>query len=122
MASDPKSILTFVPAKDFELSCRFYGALGFRAADADPEVRYFGRGSTGFLLQNFYVKDWADNFMMAMHVEDLDAWFPEVKAFVDSGEFPGARVNEPKLKDWGMRVIYVCDPTGVLWHVTAEPE
>ena len=122
MASDPNSILTFVPALDFDLSCRFYEALGFQAADDDSDVRYYGRGGAGFLLQNFYVKDWANNFMMAMHVEDLDVWFPEVKAVVDSGDFPGARARAPELEDWGMRVMYLWDPSGVLWHVTGDPE
>lgn len=121
VATDPKSILTFVPSQDFGLSCRFYEALGFEPADDNPQVRYLGRGGTGFLLQNFYIKAWADNFMMAMHVEDLDDWFAEVKAVIDSGEFAGARVNAPVLEDWGMRVMYLSDPTGVLWHVTADP-
>ena len=121
MPSDPQSILTFVPAKDFELSCRFYETLGFRAKDDDPDVRYYGRGGHGFLLQNFYVKDWANNFMMAMHVDDLDAWWTEVQTIVDSGDFPGARAKAPQLEDWGMRVTYIWDPSGVLWHVTAAP-
>lgn len=122
MASDPKSILTFVPAKDFELSCRFYEALGFVAADDDPDVRYYGRGDNGFLLQNFYVEDWAKNFMMAMHVDDIDVWFAEVSVVVDSGDFPGVRVKAPALEDWGMLVMYIWDPSEVLWHVTANPD
>ncbi len=122
MASDPKSILTFVPAKDFEVSCLFYEALGFEAANNDPDVRYYGRGDSGFLLQNFYVEDWANNFMMAMHVQDLDVWYREVKAIVDSEEFPGVRAKAPQLEDWGMRVLYIWDPSGVLWHVTAQPD
>ncbi len=122
MASDPMSILTFVPARDFELSARFYEALGFVPGDADPDVRYYGRGGSGFLLQNFYVKAWANNFMMAMHVPDLDAWWAEVEALVDSGEFPGVRAKAPRLEDWGMRVMYLWDPSGVLWHITAQPE
>ena len=122
MPDDPKSILTFVPARDFELSCRFYEALGFRPADEDPDVRYYGRGTTGFLLQNFYVKKWANNFMMAMHVEDLDPWWEQVEAVVASGEFPGVRAKSPRLEDWGMRVAYLWDPSGVLWHITAHPD
>lgn len=122
MATDPTSILTFVPAKDFDLSCRFYEALGFEAADTNTEVRYYGRGGSGFLLQNFYVKDWANNFMMAMHVTDLDDWWAEVQAVVESGVFPGVRAKPPELEDWGMRVMHVWDPSGVLWHFTAEPD
>ena len=122
MPSAPNSILTFVPARDFERSCRFYEALGFLPADDDPDVRYYGRGTSGFLLQNFYVKKWANNFMMAMHVEDLDAWWAEVQGIVESGEFPGVRAKAPQLEDWGMRVMYLWDPSGVLWHITASPD
>lgn len=122
MPADPKSILTFVPAKDFDLSCRFYEALGFRAADDHPDVRYYGLGQSGFLLQNFYVKAWANNFMMAMHVADLDAWWDHVQTLVASGEFSGVRAKEPALEDWGMRVLQLWDPSGVLWHITADPE
>ncbi len=121
MPEDPKSVLTFLPAKDFGVSCRFYEALGFQAGDDDPDVRYYGRGTTGFLLQNFYVKKWADNFMMAMHVDDLEEWWTEIQALVDSGEFPGVRARGPQLEDWGMQVLYLWDPSGVLWHVTADP-
>ena len=121
MTRDPQSILAFVPARDFALSCRFYEALGFQAADNDPDVRYYGRGESGFLLQNFYVKKWAENFMMAMHVPDLDEWWAFVEQIVSSGEFPGIRANPPQLEDWGMRVMYLWDPTGVLWHITANP-
>ena len=122
MPADPASILTFVPAKDFLVSCRFYEALGFTAADEDDDVRYYSRGNTGFLLQNYYVKKWADNFMMAMHVSDLDAWWEHAQAVVASEEFPGVRAQAPQLEDWGMRVMYIWDPSGVLWHVTARPE
>ena len=122
MPSDPASILTFVPAKDFATSCRFYEALGFEAADDDDDVRYYGRGGSGFLLQNFYVKKWADNFMMAMHVADMEDWWAHVESVVASGEFPGVRAKAPQLEDWGMRVMYLWDPSGVLWHITATPE
>jgi uncharacterized glyoxalase superfamily protein PhnB len=120
--ADPQSILTFVPAKDFDVSCRFYEALGFQAGDDDSDVRYYGRGGTGFLLQNYYVKKWANNFMMAMHVPDLDDWWAAVQAIIGSGELAGVRAKAPKLEDWGMRVMYLWDPSGVLWHITGAPE
>ncbi|MBT8248038.1 MAG: glyoxalase [Acidimicrobiia bacterium] len=122
MPADPMSILTFVPARDFSVSCRFYEALGFEAGNDDPDVRYYRRGAAGFLLQNFYVKKWADNFMMAMHVADLDDWWRDVETIVASAEFPGIRAKEPRLEDWGMRVGYLWDPSGVLWHITASPD
>ena len=120
METTPSSILTFVPARDFEVSTSFYEAIGFTCPSHHEGVRYMGLGDVGFLLQDFWVKDWADNFMMAMHVEDA----AEVIARVDSiaDEFSGVRTQDPKMEDWGMIVGYFWDPTGVLWHVTQQPE
>src|SRR3546814_1219846 len=50
----------FLPAKDFELSKRFYEALGFeKLLDADVAIFRMGRGE--FLLQSYYQKEWAEN-------------------------------------------------------------
>ena len=116
----PSSILTFVPAKDFERSTQFYKALGFQSND-DEDVRFISLGSFGFLLQDHYVEDWANNFMMAMHVEDAGEWYRHVKESGVIDAFPGTRVTEPKLEDWGMIVMHMVDPTGVLWHITQDP-
>jgi hypothetical protein len=52
----------FLPAKDFDLSRRFYEALGF-AKVLDGEVAIFRIGASSFVLQNYFQKDWAENFM-----------------------------------------------------------
>jgi hypothetical protein len=64
----------FVPAKDFDYSKRFYEALGFEKV-LDGEVAIFNAGSGGFILQRHYQKEWAENFMMQLLVDDLDAWW-----------------------------------------------
>ncbi len=43
-------IRAFIPAKDFELSKRFYEALGFEKV-LDGDVAIFKAGSGGFILQ-----------------------------------------------------------------------
>ena len=63
-----------MPARDFDLSKRFYEALGFTKL-GDGEVAIFGAGSGGFILQRYYQKEWAENFMMQLMVDDLDAWW-----------------------------------------------
>lgn len=63
----------FVPARDFELSRRFYVQIGFQLLH-DGDVAIFGIGSSSFVLQNYYNKDWAENFMMQLMVDDVDAW------------------------------------------------
>lgn len=47
-------IKSFVPAKDYALSKRFYEAIGFDMASDFGDVAYFSQGSCAFLLQNFY--------------------------------------------------------------------
>jgi len=63
----------FMHAKDFELSKRFYEALGFEKV-LDSEVAIFNAGSGGFILQRYFQEDWANNFMMQLMVDDLDMW------------------------------------------------
>jgi hypothetical protein len=62
----------FMPAKDFDLSKNFYETLGFEKL-LDGDVAIFRTGSGGFILQRHYQKDWAENFMMQLMVDDLDA-------------------------------------------------
>ena len=69
----------FVPAKDFELSKQFYQDVGFTLASDSDGIAYFHRENVSFLLQNFYVKEFADNFMMHLLVESVDAWWPKIQ-------------------------------------------
>jgi catechol 2,3-dioxygenase-like lactoylglutathione lyase family enzyme len=106
----------FLPAKDFELSKRFYEALGFeKLLDADVVIFRMGRGE--FLLQSYYQKEWAENFMMQLMVDDLDAWWTQIQSLDLPGKFAVAPPKAPALQSWGLRVAYVTDPSGVLWHV-----
>ena len=112
------SILPFVPAKDFERSTAFYRALGFDVG-TDDDVRYCSSGDSGFLLQDYYVKRWADNSMLAMHVDDGQAWLDRADAIAP--DFPGVRTSPLELQDWGQLVGHIWDPSGVLWHITQTP-
>ena len=101
----------YVPAKDFELSKRFYAALGFSMSPGWGGTADFELGGQRFRLQDYYVKDWADNCMMVLDVDDLDAWHRHTERTV--GQFPGARIKPPEPVD-GSRVFHVWDPSGVL--------
>lgn len=106
----------FVPAKDFDLSKRFYETLGFQKL-LDGEVAIFALGATSFLLQRYYQKDWAENFMMQLMVDDVDAWWDHIQSLDLPGKFAVAAPKPPTLQPWGLRISYVVDPSGVLWHV-----
>jgi catechol 2,3-dioxygenase-like lactoylglutathione lyase family enzyme len=106
----------FLPAKDFETSRAFYQALGFELL-LDGEVAIFGVGGGGFVLQRYYQKDWAENSMLQLMVDDLDAWWTHIQSLDLPGRFR-VRAEAPALQPWGLRVAYVHDPAGVLWHVS----
>jgi hypothetical protein len=115
----PSSVVArpFLPAKDFALSKAFYEALGF-AKLLDSEVAIFSCGGAGgFILQNYYVKDWAENVMMQLMVEDLDAWWAHIEGLDLAGRFGVQPPKAPQVQPWGLRLAYVYDPAGLLWHV-----
>jgi len=109
-------IRPFVPTKDFDLSKRFYETLGFEKV-LDGDVAIFKAGSSGFILQRYYQKEWAENFMMQLMVDDLDAWWDHIDALNLPGKFGVNAPKAPAMQSWGLRIAYVVDPCGVLWHV-----
>jgi catechol 2,3-dioxygenase-like lactoylglutathione lyase family enzyme len=106
----------FVPARDFALSKRFYQDLGFELAWSSEDLAYLRRGNASFLLQNFYNKDHADNFMMHLLVEDADAWWRQVEEQGLQAKY-GVRAEPPADRSWGLRDFAIIDPTGVLWRI-----
>lgn len=114
-------IKVFVPSKDFEVEKGFYVALGgevtFQHEMSLAGIRF---GDEEFLLQNFYVKEWAENFMMQIGVEDLSGWAEKLDGMVASGQFPGIRYKGPVDEPWGQRILYVWAPSGVLVHLVQE--
>ena len=106
----------FVPSSDFALSKRFYQDLGFGLAWSSEELAYFHHGNSSFLLQNFYNKEHADNFMMHLLVEDVEAWWSHVDWMRLAAKY-GVEVEPPADRSWGIRDFVVVDPTGVLWRI-----
>ena len=103
----------FVPAADFELSKRFYVGLGFEKV-LDGDVAIFRIGSSGFILTRFRP---IENFTMQLMVDDLDAWWAHIVSLDLEKEFGVRAPRAPAMQPWGLRVAYIVDPSGVLWHV-----
>ena len=109
-------IKAFVPARDFALSKQFYEDFGFTIAWSSDELAYLHHGEASFLLQNFYQPEHANNFMMHMLVEDVEAWWAQVQA-QRLAERYGVMTQPPEDRPWGLRDFIIVDPTGVLWRV-----
>lgn len=106
----------FVPAKNFELSKRFYQDIGFTLASDSDGFAYFHYEDVSFLLRNFYVKELAENFMMHLLVEDVDAWWAEIQARSIAEKY-GVQILPPEQRPWRMHDFVLLDPSGVLWRI-----
>jgi hypothetical protein len=64
-----------VPAKDFDISRRFYVELGFQPHPLTDRLVEMQLGAFSFILQAYYVREWADNFVVHVTVSDAALWW-----------------------------------------------
>ena len=107
-------IKAFVPARDFARAMEFYQALGFTRASLFDGIAYFHCGESSFLLQDFYVREHADNFQMHLLVQDVEAWHRRAREVADRFQ---VAIGEPQDQPWKMRDFTLFDPSGVLWRI-----
>ena len=116
MNDNARRLRPFLGAKDFENARAFYRELGFAEKALSDAMSVFNAGDVWFYLQRYYVKDWVDNTMVFLEVEDLDQ---QRDAIIESGlidRFPGSKLSAIQDNDWG-REFFLHDPSGNLWHV-----
>ena len=54
-------------------------------------------GSFRFLLQRFYVKEHAENYMMSLNVEDADAWWRYIETIGLKRKYPQIMARAPAM-------------------------
>ena len=84
-----------LPSRDFDLSKRFYVDLGFQLAWSSDDLAYLHAGRSSFLLSKFYRKEFAENLMMHLLVEDVEAWWRHTQD-QQIGQRYGVNVNPPE--------------------------
>jgi hypothetical protein len=113
LVSSVVTMRPFVPARDFGQSQRFYEALGFGVTPLGDKIAHVQlgsvqpgsrRGAFSFLLQDAYVKEWAENFMMHLLVDDLDCRWQHIDSLSLDGRFGVGAPRPPKPEPWGLRV------------------
>jgi hypothetical protein len=113
----------FVPAKDFELSQRFYSTVGFQVSRKSERIALVSLGDTdrgvSFLLQDFYAPALAENLMLQLVVPDLMAWWKHLASLRLEERFDVKPPKPPAREAWGADVAYFWDPVRVLWHVVS---
>ena len=116
MNYQPKSIRTFIGAKNFDESREFYHALGFEESPISDDMTLFKvNDSLAFYLQDYYVKDWIDNSMIFLVVKNADDCWQQLNSLGLHLKYKNVRLTEVKTFDWG-RECFMHDPSGVLWH------
>jgi len=108
----------FLPARDFELSKRFYADLGFTLEWTGPDdsLACFGLGSARFLLQRVGTTFRPDYFMMHLLVPDVQRWWHHIRERKISENYQ-IKVEPPEDRPWGIRDLVVIDPSGVVWRI-----
>ena len=116
-----------LPARDFEVSKQFYQDVGFTLCWSNGGLAYLHYGPHGengkaaFLLQNYYVKEFAENLQMHLLVTDVDTWWAQIKSKQVAEKY-GVGIGPPENRDWKMRDFTLFDPSGVLWRVAQNIE
>lgn len=111
-----KSIRSFIGAKNFNESREFYTALGFQENVITYNMSYFYlEPNFGFYLQDAYVKDWVDNSMVFLEVDDVERYHAELTALGLHDKYKLVRLSHIHHNDWGSEV-FMHDPSGILWH------
>jgi uncharacterized glyoxalase superfamily protein PhnB len=86
---------------------------------AAVSARDHRHGESAFLLQNFYVKEYAENLMMHLLVEDVESWWERAHDVLSKY---GLKSEPPKDQPWGIRDFTLPDPSGVLWRIGQNTE
>lgn len=115
MIHSVKSIRTFIGAKEFNTSRQFYKELGFKEIQVSKDMSYFKIDSFGFYLQDAYVKDWINNSMVFLEVDDTERYYTFLNELNLTEKYKGVKLTRIYNNDWG-RECFLHDPSGVLWH------
>lgn len=115
MQHKAKSIRPFIGANDFEVSRSFYRDLGFEESVLTHNMSYFKTNGLGFYLQDADVKDWIDNTMIFLEVENVDQYWNELLALDLPSKYKHVRLTPVRISDWG-KECFLHDPSGILWH------
>lgn len=109
------SIEAFVPSgSDFQASRQLFLELGFEIKWEAADYIGFENNGCRFILQNYDVKEFSENFMMSVKVGDLDEFWQNISQLNLPEKF-GIKLNPPKNFPWG-REVNLIDIAGVCWH------
>jgi catechol 2,3-dioxygenase-like lactoylglutathione lyase family enzyme len=106
----------FLPTRDLAQSIDFYRRMGWQIRFQDESIALMELGASRIFLQKYYQKEWADNTMVHLVVDDAALWYQVAERVRKEGGFENVSVRAPQREDYGALVTHVIDPAGVLLH------
>jgi catechol 2,3-dioxygenase-like lactoylglutathione lyase family enzyme len=106
----------FLPTKDLARSIDFYNRMGWQMRFRDESLALMELGASRIFLQKYYQKEWADNTMVHLVVDDAARWHELAESVKAEGRFEEIKIRAPQREDYGALVTHVIDPAGVLLH------
>ncbi|WP_204336034.1 VOC family protein [Leptobacterium flavescens] len=90
--------------------------MGFREVIVDENLSFFGTDrQQGFYLQRYFVKEWVENSMLILSIDDIDKCWKNIIAKDLERKYEGVKLIPIRDFEWG-RECFVHDPSGVLLH------
>lgn len=111
---EAKKIRPFIPSINFELSKSFYIELGFEVTYEENKLAILTSGSASFFLQDAYLKPWAENTMVQLFVDDLEALY---KVALNLKERYAMIIINPIFQAHYGKTFHLIGPEGLLWHM-----
>jgi len=113
------SLQPFVPSgNNFDGSKQFFIELGFNIVWDAGDYIGFERDGCKFILQNFTNKEFAENFMLSVGINDAEEFWRHVNEKQLPQKF-GIRINPPAQQPYG-KEVNIIDLAGVCWHFVQQ--
>ena len=104
--------------EDFESAKQFYRDIGFIDYWENETICAFDTGiGQRFLVSLHHGLDRSSVGMLQLWVESVDDWQTYLATLNLPEKYPGVKVAEPTVTEWGWRILYVWDPGGYLLHI-----
>jgi hypothetical protein len=113
------SLQPFVPSgSNFQLAKEFFIELGFNLKWDIGDYAGFENNNCQFILQKYDQKEFAENFMLSVGVENADTFRNEVIEKQIPERF-GIRISTAIDQPYG-REVNIIDAAGVCWHFVQQ--
>lgn len=111
-----RSLRPFIGCKDYSLSKQFYQYLGWEVKEISHNMSVvIINDRFSFYLQDAFVKDWVENTMLFLEIDDVPAYYQHLQSLKLEDKYAGVKLHSIKQEEWGME-CFLTDPSTVLWH------